>query len=134
VNDSERDVALHSAALVVVENMVPSFLYPLSLTIADYRGLSLTIAAKRSAAVVEIGLYSAVKWYNARSQLFALDFGVRQGSVLSPFLFAIYMDDIAKSLILLCQAFCGQSVAKILMQNMTSLTTFCVTSSRPNRS
>ena len=41
--------------------MVPSFLYPLSLTIADYGGLSLTIAAKRSAAqrsaaVVEIGL------------------------------------------------------------------------------
>jgi len=61
VNDSERDVSLHSAALVVAE-MVPSFLYPLSLTIADYRGLSLTIAAKRSAvqrsaAVVEIGLY-----------------------------------------------------------------------------
>jgi len=36
VNDSERDVALHSAALVVVE-MVPSFLYPLSLTISYYR-------------------------------------------------------------------------------------------------
>ena len=49
MNDSERDVALHSAALVVVE-MVPSFLYPLSLTIADYRGLPLTIAAKRRAA------------------------------------------------------------------------------------
>jgi len=41
--------------------------------------------------------YSAVKWYNAWSQLFALDFGVRQGSVLSPFLLAIYMDDLAKS-------------------------------------
>ena len=44
--------------------------------------------------------YSAVKWYNAWSQLFALDFGVRQGSVLSPFLFAIYMDDLAKSSLL----------------------------------
>jgi len=49
VNDSERDVTLHSAALVVVE-MVPSFLYPLSLTIGDYLSLSQRSEAKRSAA------------------------------------------------------------------------------------
>ena len=55
MNDSESDVALHTAALVVVE-MVPSFLHPLSLTIADYLSLSQRSEAQRSAAVVEIGL------------------------------------------------------------------------------
>ena len=56
MNDSERDVALHSAALVVVE-MVPLFLYPLSLTIADYLSLSQRSEAQRSAAVVEMVPY-----------------------------------------------------------------------------
>jgi len=55
-------IAEKTQPTLIVAEMVPSFLYPLSLTIADYRGLSLTIAAKRSAAqrsaaVVEIGLY-----------------------------------------------------------------------------
>jgi len=40
--------------------------------------------------------FSCVKWYNAWSQLFNLNFGVRQGFVLSPFLFALYLDDLAK--------------------------------------
>jgi len=44
--------------------------------------------------------YSDVKWYSAWSLLFALDFRVRQGSVLSPLLFATYMDDLAKSCML----------------------------------
>jgi len=37
---------------------------------------------------------SMVKWDCVFSYTFAVKFGVRQGSVLSPFQFAIYLDDI----------------------------------------
>jgi len=39
---------------------------------------------------------SCVKWYDVWSDFFTLSYGVRQGSVFSPFLFALYLDDIAK--------------------------------------
>jgi len=42
---------------------------------------------------------SYVKWHQAWSPMFRVDFGVRQGSVLPRYLFAIYMDDLAN----LCQ-------------------------------
>ena len=38
--------------------------------------------------------YSCVRWDGLLSHFYRLKFGVRQGSVLSPYLFAVYLDDI----------------------------------------
>jgi len=40
------------------------------------------------------GCCTCVKWGNSWSTEFQIEFGVRQGSVLSPFLFATYVDDL----------------------------------------
>jgi hypothetical protein len=38
--------------------------------------------------------YSCVRWFNAQSEMYKVEIGIRQGGVLSPQFFAIYIDDI----------------------------------------
>ena len=42
------------------------------------------------------GCFAFVKWHDSHSSVFNIRFGVRQGSVLSPYLFLIYIDDVGK--------------------------------------
>ena len=49
--------------------------------------------------------YSRIKWNSSWSEVFKIDFGVRQGSVLSPLMFALYVDDLGK-LCDLCRGCC----------------------------
>jgi len=41
------------------------------------------------------GCYSCVKWENIHSDFFTVMFGVHQGSVLAPFLFAVFLDELS---------------------------------------
>jgi len=43
-------------------------------------------------------LYSCVRWNNTLSEYFVVRLGVRQGGILSPFLFNVYADDLLDNL------------------------------------
>jgi len=59
--------------------------------------------------------YTCVKWKSVMSRSFKIEFGVRQGSVLSPFLFAIYINDVVKHLALRQKLFIVLYADDILM-------------------
>ena len=42
--------------------------------------------------------WTCIKWHSVNSRFIKIEFGVRQGSVLSPSLFAVYLDDIVSRL------------------------------------
>ena len=41
-------------------------------------------------------IYNCVQWGNYRSNAFNVTAGIRQGSILSPYLFIVYVDDMLK--------------------------------------
>jgi len=76
---------------------------------------------KRNVPVQLLGLlenmlfdcYSCVKLENIHSDFFTVMFGVRQGSVLAPFLFAVFLDELSDT--------CNLVIDLLLF----TLTTFC---------
>ena len=42
--------------------------------------------------------WSCVKWKSATSKSYRIEFGLRQGSILSPYIFACYVDDVVSHL------------------------------------
>jgi len=71
--------------------------------------------------------FSCVKWGEIRSTFFSVMYCVRQGSVLAPFLFAIYLDDLSE----ICTPNCGRFITlyadDILLMTYSVVTTTTTT-------
>jgi len=55
--------------------------------------------------------YTCIKWYGVKSNFFKVNIGIRQGGVLSPCLFAIYIDDVVKCV---CKHAYGSTLSIVL--------------------
>jgi len=76
------------------------------------------------------GCFAFVKWYDSHSSVFNIRSGVRQGLVLSPYLFSIYIDDVGKLCVFRNRSFVLLYADDILLINSSvsevqSLVTAC---------
>jgi exonuclease III len=55
--------------------------------------------------------YTCVKWFGFKSTFYQITIGCRQGGVLSPFLFAVYLDDVVN---LVCGSIYGSTLSIVL--------------------
>jgi len=55
--------------------------------------------------------YTCVKWHGVRSAFYQINIGIRQGGVLSPILFAVYLDDVVN---IVCRHRYGSTLSIVL--------------------
>jgi len=66
------------------------------LTCDDFRVIAISPVISKVFEYSIVDRFSKFKWNDVWSATFSVNFGDRQGSVLSPFLFNISLDDVAK--------------------------------------
>ena len=70
-----------------------------------------------------------VKWGSVTSSYFNVTNGVRQGGILSPYLFTLYVNDLSE---ILCNVPCGLHVHNVLINHLFYADDLCVMTSSPS--